>query len=197
MIEDALEDSIGGIIDVTDVEVTAEADGAVRRLVSEEEEPRHLRGGYGGIERYLQEAVSNGGNETEIDFITSPDGTSNLTRAQQAAEQVNMLAEGGLTSLLEEMGLPPDSNVTISNLVYAEGGVRPLGSGICAHALWEGDGRKSVTCIVICDRSRWFASRKDRKFIFESFILTYSGIAQHGRHGYLELQTSGVSLGGR
>lgn len=48
-------------------------------------------------------------------------------------------------------------------------------------------GEKSVTCVIVCDRFRWFACRKGRKFIFESFILTYSGIAQYGRHGYPEL----------
>lgn len=112
IIEATLEDSLGGDIVVTGVGMMTESrDSGVRMLMME---PSYLRGN----RRFLQESGND--TETEIDFTTTP-GDTNLTRSEQAAEQVNLLAEDGLAELLGEMGLPADSNVTISNLLYTEG----------------------------------------------------------------------------
>lgn len=114
--EDALEKSIGG--NITDVTVTggSSGDSAARKLVFVGQ--TKLRG---AGERYLQEDSSSNITVTNIDFSTTPDDDSTLSRSAQAAQQINALAEGGLSDLLVALDLPANSNITLSNLLYTEG----------------------------------------------------------------------------
>lgn len=122
VVEDGLESSLGrnGTVNVTDVTVTstaAAADASRRVLLfvadgdvaDNSSRNRLLRGS-----RQLQEEEAAGNQtETEIEYESSPDQSSNLTEAQQAAEQINALAETGIADLLDEMGLPPDTEVEL------------------------------------------------------------------------------------
>lgn len=114
-------------LNVTSVTVTTVTAGDGRRLLSFNGAASHSasRGGSYYLrastvsERHLQ---SDGANETEteIDFISGPVETSELTGAEQAAEQINALVETGITNLLEELGLPTDSKVDVSGMKYVE-----------------------------------------------------------------------------
>lgn len=131
--EDGLDASLGrnGTVNVTDVAVSSVAAseagvastavGGGRRVLfvagdaSGDNNNVHLRGGA----RSLQEAAANQ-TQTEIDYVSGPEASSNMTASQQAAEQVNTLAETGIADLLEELGLPADSEVTIGTTKFAQ-----------------------------------------------------------------------------
>lgn len=119
VVEDGLEGSLGrnGTVNVTDVTVTSTAADAGRRVLlfvadgdvaDNSNSNRLLRGS-----RQLQEEAAGNQTETEIEYESSPDTSSNMTEAQQAAEQINALAETGIADLLDEMGLPPDTEVEL------------------------------------------------------------------------------------
>ena len=63
-----------------------------------------------------------GQTETEIEFVSSPDeaaAANPTTAAEQAALEINALANGGVADLLAELGLPADSDVVL-DLKYVE-----------------------------------------------------------------------------
>lgn len=113
-------------LNVTSVTVTTATASDGRRLLSFNALTSYSAaqsGGYylrasTGSKRYLQSGANE--TETEIDFISGPVDTSELTGAEQAAEQINALVETGITNLLEELGLPTDSQVDVSSMKYVE-----------------------------------------------------------------------------
>lgn len=121
VVREGLESSLGriGTINVTDVVVTPSSADSGRRVLFVASSS-NLRGGNGiGSNRWLQEAATNE-TVTEIDYVSGPDPSSNLTESQQAAEQINALAETGIADLLEDLGLPPDSEVELGTTKYTQ-----------------------------------------------------------------------------
>lgn len=121
VVQDGLDSSLGrnGTVNVTDVAVSSVPAASGRRVLffgggGSSSSSSHLRGG----DRRLQAAANE--TETEIEYVSGPDASSDLTASQQAAGQINALAETGIADLLEELGLPPDSEVIIGTTKYSE-----------------------------------------------------------------------------
>lgn len=125
LVEDALEETLGrnGTVNVTEVSVaTTEGVGSGgRRLLLDYPGNRLLLRGAQEEERRRFLQASSNETETTIGFVSTPDESSNLTESQQAAEQINVLSANGLDNLLEELGLPADSNITDIDMMYTAG----------------------------------------------------------------------------